>query len=120
SKVNARTGTPVATTLFTAVVVSALAGVARLDEIAALANAGTLAAFTAVGICLVVLRVREPNRERTFRTPFAFIVGPLAALGCIYLFISLPHTTQLYFLAWNVVGLVLYFAYSRRNALIGR
>ena len=120
SKVNARTGTPVATTLFTAVVVSALAGVARLDEIAALANAGTLAAFTAVGICLVVLRVREPNRERTFRTPFAFIVGPLAALGCIYLFVSLPHTTQLYFLAWNVVGLVLYFAYSRRNALIGR
>jgi len=68
----------------------------------------------------VVLRVREPNRERTFRTPLAFIVGPLAALGCIYLFISLPHTTQLYFLAWNVVGLVLYFAYSRRNALIGR
>ncbi len=62
SKVNARTGTPVATTLFTAVVVSALAGVARLDEIAALANAGTLAAFTAVGICLVVLRLREPNR----------------------------------------------------------
>ena len=120
SKVNARTGTPVATTLFTALVVSALAGVARLDEIAALANAGTLAAFTAVGICLVVLRVREPNRERTFRTPLAFIVGPLAALGCIYLFISLPHTTQLYFLAWNVVGLVLYFAYSRRNALIGR
>lgn len=120
SKVNARTGTPVATTLFTAVVVSALAGVARLDEIAALANAGTLAAFTAVGICLVVLRVREPNRERSFRTPLAFVVGPLAALGCIYLFISLPHTTQLYFLVWNVVGLVLYFAYSRRNALIAK
>ncbi|NEL79430.1 MAG: amino acid permease, partial [Xanthomonas perforans] len=46
SKVNARTGTPVAITLFTAVLVAALAGVARLDEIAALANAGTLAAFT--------------------------------------------------------------------------
>ena len=120
SKVNARTGTPVATTLFTAVVVSALAGVARLDEIAALANAGTLAAFTAVGICLVVLRLREPNRERTFRTPVAFVVGPLAALGCIYLFISLPHTTQLYFLLWNVVGLVLYFLYSRRHALIAK
>jgi len=120
SKVNARTGTPVATTLFTAVVVSALAGVARLDEIAALANAGTLAAFTAVGICLVVLRLREPNRERTFRTPLAFVVGPLAALGCIYLFLSLPHTTQLYFLLWNVAGLVLYFLYSRRHALIAK
>jgi len=48
SKVNARTGTPVATTLFTAVVVSALAGVARLDEIAALANAGSMGAMGAV------------------------------------------------------------------------
>ncbi|WP_040279137.1 amino acid permease, partial [Xanthomonas citri] len=56
SKVNARTGTPVAITLFTAVLVAALAGVARLDEIAALANAGTLAAFTAVAACLLVLR----------------------------------------------------------------
>jgi len=120
SKVSARTGTPVATTLFTAVLVAALAGVARLDEIAALANAGTLAAFTAVGICLVVLRLREPDRARTFRTPLAFVVGPLAALGCIYLFLSLPHTTQLYFLVWNVVGLVLYFLYSRRNALIAK
>jgi APA family basic amino acid/polyamine antiporter len=73
-----------------------------------------------VGICLVVLRVREPNRERSFRTPLAFVVGPLAALGCIYLFISLPHTTQLYFLLWNVAGLVLYFLYSRRHALIAK
>ena len=65
-------------------------------------------------------RGRGPNRERSFRTPLAFVVGPLAALGCIYLFISLPHTTQLYFLIWNVVGLVLYFLYSRRNALIAK
>ena len=118
SKVSARTGTPIATTLFTAVLVAALAGVARLDEIAALANAGTLAAFTAVGLCLVVLRVREPGRVRKFRTPLAFIVGPLAVIGCLYLFFSLPSKTQLYFLAWNVVGLIAYFAYGRRNAVI--
>jgi APA family basic amino acid/polyamine antiporter len=110
----------VATTLFSAAVVSALAGVARLDEIAALANAGTLAAFTAVGICLVVMRKRAPDAKRTFRTPIAWFIGPAAALGCIYLFISLPSSTQLYFLIWNVIGLAVYFLYSRRNALIGR
>ncbi|MFI8693025.1 MULTISPECIES: amino acid permease [Gammaproteobacteria] len=120
SAVNKRTGTPVATTLFSAAVVSALAGVARLDEIAALANAGTLAAFTAVGICLVVMRRRAPDAKRTFRTPIAWFIGPAAALGCIYLFISLPSSTQLYFLIWNLIGLAVYFLYSRRNALIGR
>jgi APA family basic amino acid/polyamine antiporter len=120
SKVNQRTGTPVTITLFTAVLVAALAGVARLDEIAALANAGTLAAFTAVGLCLLVLRKREPNRPRTFRTPLAWVVGPLAIGGCLYLFFSLPTTTQKWFLIWNAVGLVVYVLYGRRNALLGK
>lgn len=119
SKVNKR-GTPVTITLFTAVLVAALAGVARLDEIAALANAGTLAAFTAVGLCLLVLRKREPDRKRLFRTPLAWVVGPVAILGCLYLFFSLPSRTQLWFLAWNVFGLVVYLLYSRRNAVLGK
>ncbi|MET0549775.1 MAG: amino acid permease [Xanthomonas sp.] len=120
SKVNARTGTPVATTLFTAVLVAALAGVARLDEIAALANAGTLAAFIAVAACMLVLRRREPGRTRTFRTPLAWVVGPLAIGGCLYLFWSLPHTTQIWFALWNALGVVAYLLYGRRNSLLQR
>ncbi len=120
SKVNPRTGTPVAITVFTAVLVAALAGVARLDEIAALANAGTLAAFIAVAVCLLVLRKRDPDRQRLFRTPLAWVVGPIAILGCLYLFWSLPHRTQLWFLAWNVLGVVVYVLYSRRASLLAR
>lgn len=120
SKVNARTGTPIATTLFTAILVAALAGVARLDEIAALANAGTLAAFVAVAACLLVLRKREPGLKRNFRTPLAWVVGPIAILGCLYLFWSLPSRTQLWFLAWNALGLVVYLLYGRGHALLGR
>ena len=120
SKVNPRTGTPVAITLFTAVLVAALAGVARLDEIAALANAGTLVAFIAVSVCMLVLRKRDPNRPRVFRTPMAWVVGPLAIFGCLYLFWSLPHRTQIWFLVWNVVGVIVYLAYSRRASLLAR
>ncbi|MDR7135934.1 APA family basic amino acid/polyamine antiporter [Lysobacter niastensis] len=120
SKVSPRTGTPVAITAFTAVLVAALAGVARLDEIAALANAGTLAAFVAVAACLLVLRKREPLRPRVFRTPLAWVVGPVAILGCMYLFWSLPHKTQLWFLVWNAVGLVAYMVWGRRGSLLAR
>ncbi|HEY4581812.1 MAG TPA: amino acid permease [Lysobacter sp.] len=119
SKVNSR-GTPVAITLFTAVLVAALAGVARLDEIAALANAGTLAAFVAVAACLLVLRRRDPARPRVFRTPMAWIVGPVAIAGCLYLFWSLPRSTQLWFLGWNVIGALVYVLYSRRGSLLAR
>ncbi len=120
SKVNPRSGTPVAITLFTAVLVAALAGVARLDEIAALANAGTLAAFTAVAVCLLVLRRRDPQRQRVFRTPLAWVVGPVAILGCAYLFWSLPQRTQLWFLAWNALGVLVYVVYARRNSVLGK
>jgi APA family basic amino acid/polyamine antiporter len=120
SKVNPRTGTPVAITAFTAVLVAALAGVARLDEIAALANAGTLAAFTAVAVCLLVLRKRDPARKRVFRTPLAWVVGPIAILGCMYLFWSLPQRTQIWFMVWNVVGVAVYLAYGRRSSLLAR
>lgn len=120
SKVNPRTGTPIATTLFTATLVAALAGVARLDEIAALANAGTLAAFIAVAVCLLVLRKRAPSRPRVFRTPLAWVVGPVAILGCLYLFWSLPQRTQIWFLCWNVIGVVAYLAYGRRGSLLAR
>lgn len=113
SKVNSKTGTPVATTIFTAIVIAFFAGIARLDEIAALANAGTLIAFAAVGACLLVLRLREPDALRKFRVPGAWVIGPLAILGCIYLFFSLPAKTQYWFLLWNIAGIALYVVYGR-------
>src|SRR5687768_16048424 len=96
-------GSPTRITLFTAVIVGALAGFIPLDELAALANAGTLTAFAAVAFCMLVMRRRAPNAVRTFRTPLAWPVGLVAILGCGYLFYSLPSTTQLYFLIAHVV-----------------
>ena len=119
SKVGKR-GTPVAITVFTAIVTSALAGVARLDEIAALANAGTLIAFVAVAACMLVLRKRDPDRPRVFRAPMAWLVGPVAILGCLYLFSSLPTKTQLWCLLWNAFGVLVYLAYARRNSLLAK
>lgn len=108
-------GTPVRITIFTAAVVTFFAAFFPIDQIAALANAGTLTAFAAVGLCLLVMRRRAPDAPRPFRTPAAWLVGLGAIFGCLYLFISLPHQTQILFGIWNLVGLVLYFLYSRRN-----
>ncbi len=116
ARVSTRTGTPLFVTGITAVLVSMLAGVARLDEIAALANAGTLAAFSAVAACLLVLRKREPHRPRVFRVAAAWVICPIAIFGCLYLFLSLPQKTQFWFGVWNVAGLLVYFLYSRRRS----
>ena len=109
-------GTPVRITIVTAVLVAIIAGLLPIDEIAALANAGTLIAFTAVGACLLVLRRRSPNLRRPFRTPAAWFVGLGAIAGCAYLFISLPTDTILACFGWNALGLVVYFLYGQKRA----
>ena len=113
ARVSVRSGAPVRMTLVTAVVVAALAGLAPLDQIASLANAGTLAAFIAVSACMLVLRRRAPDQPRIYRTPLAWVVGPAAIAGCLYLFWNLPEKTKLFFAVWNVIGLGCYFAWRR-------
>ena len=103
-------------TIFTAIVTSIFAGLIPLASIAALANAGTLAAFVAVCAAMLVLRRREPDRERKFRAPAATLVATVGILGCIYLFISLPNRTQLFFFAAQAIGIVLYFIYGHGAA----
>jgi APA family basic amino acid/polyamine antiporter len=120
AKVSPRTGTPIRMTLATAVVVSVLAGLAPLDQIASLANAGTLAAFIAVSACLLVLRRRDPAAPRLYRTPAAWIVGPAAIAGCLYLFANLQLKTQVFFAIWNVIGLLCYFAWRQAVGLAQR
>jgi APA family basic amino acid/polyamine antiporter len=115
SRVSGR-GVPVTVTLFTAAVTAALSGFFSLDELASLANAGTLAAFTAVGVCLMVLRRREPALPRRFRAPAYMLVGLICVAGCITFFFSLKPSTQLYFLLWNLGGLAVYLLYGARRS----
>ena len=115
AEVNPRTGTPIRMTMVTALLVAILAGLVPLDEIAALANAGTLAAFVAVACCVLLLRRRDLGLTRPFSVPLPWLVGPLAILGCLYLFWSLPDQTKIFFLLWNVLGLGVYLWIGRRR-----
>ncbi len=116
AKVSARTGTPVAVTVFTGFVAAAIAGAAPLKLIAELANAGTLCAFVAVALSMILLRVREPKRLRVFRVPLWWLVGPAAIVGCLYLFWNLPVLTQTLFFCWNAFGIAVYLLYGVRKS----
>jgi APA family basic amino acid/polyamine antiporter len=120
ARVNAKTGTPVLMTLLTGALSAVLSGLLSLKDIAELANAGTLAAFIAVGLSVIILRVRDPNRPRVFSTPLWQLVAPGAILGCLYLFYSLPAKTQLYFLYAHLIGAAVYLLYGVRRSVLAR
>ncbi len=109
--------TPHVITWITGVFVAFFAALFPVDILADISNAGTLFAFAAVAVGVMVLRRTEPNRARPFRTPLVWIVGPLAVAGSLLLFFSLGwNPTIKFFCIWAVLGLIVYFAYARRRS----
>ncbi len=120
SSVHPRFKTPHVITMITGVFVALFAAFFPVGALADISNSGTLFAFAMVAIAVIVLRRTDPARHRPFRTPAVNVVAPLAVLGSIYLFFSLSWYTLELFAVWAVVGLVVYFAYSRSHSHVGR
>jgi len=119
AKVHPRFRTPHVTTILTGVVVGVCAMFTSIDEMVDLTNIGTLFAFTLVCIGIWILRRREPNRPRAFKTPWVPVVPILGVLACVYLMFGLPWITWLRFGLWLLAGMVVYFLYGfRRSRLL--
>jgi APA family basic amino acid/polyamine antiporter len=117
AKVHPRFHTPHVVTIVTGIVVSLFAAMFPVAALADISNSGTLFAFFMVAAGVMALRVVEPGRARPFRTPFIWVVGPLAMGGCLLLFFSLGwNPTIKYFSIWAVIGLIVYFLFARRNS----
>jgi APA family basic amino acid/polyamine antiporter len=120
SKVHPKFQTPHVVTMITGVFVALFAAMFPVGILADISNSGTLFAFMAVSLGVLILRKREPNRHRPFRTPMAWIVCPLAILGCLLLFLNLSMYTLGLFVGWAVLGLVVYAVYGYRHSDLAR
>jgi len=112
--------TPHITTIITGVFVALFAALAPIGVVLELTNIGTLFAFMLVALGIIVLRRKDPDRPRPFRTPWVPFL-PLVSIGfCVYLILSLPLLTKLRFVAWLAVGGLIYFLYSVRHSRVRR
>lgn len=110
--VHPRFKTPWVTTILTGVMVALAGAVFTVRDAANLCSIGTLLAFVIVSIAVLVLRVREPNLPRAFKTPLVWFVAPMGALSAAYLMKSLPMATWIRLIVWFVIGMGVYFAYG--------
>jgi APA family basic amino acid/polyamine antiporter len=85
-------------------------------DAAKLVSIGTLLAFVIVCSGILVLRIREPNLPRPFKTPFVWFVAPMGAVSAAYLMSYLDIETWLRLVIWLAIGLTIYFLYSRTHS----
>jgi len=120
SRVHPKYQTPAASTWIVGIIAIVIAGFFPLGLLGELVSGGTLAAFATVCIGVWILRVRSPELERPFRTPFVPIVPILGAGATLYMMYQLPALTWTLLGAWTLIGMSTYFLYGMRNSTIGK
>ena len=119
-KTSAATHAPTRVTWILGVAAALIAGFLPIGEAAELTNIGILLAFVVVCAAVIVLRYREPDRPRTFRTPGMPVV-PLIGIGfSLWLISFLAWETWARFAIWFVLGAVIWFLYGRRRSALAR
>jgi basic amino acid/polyamine antiporter, APA family len=106
--------TPYKSNLILLIFVGLFAGFVPGSVAGDLTSIGTLLAFVIVCIGVMVMRKSNPDVPRPFKTPFVPVVPILGMVVCGAMIVSLDIRTQMIALAWMVIGLVIYFGYSRR------
>lgn len=119
-KVHARFRTPYWATIVVGVIAAALAGLVPLNVLGELVSMGTLLAFATVCVGILVLRRTRPEIERPFRVPAVWLIAPLGALTCLFLFWQAFVVHWHLFVAWTVLGLLIYFLYGIRNSKLAK
>ena len=120
AKIHPKWKTPHIVTMITGVAVAFFAAFLPVGKLADISNSGTLFAFFMVAISVMILRIKQPDRHRPFKTPLVWIIAPLAVLGTLGLFLNLPTESKLVLPIWAAIGLAVYFLYGYRKSHVGR
>jgi APA family basic amino acid/polyamine antiporter len=115
SRIHPQFRTPWLGTIVTGSIAALLAGVVPLGILGELVSIGTLLAFVIVCVSTLVLRKREPDALRPFRTPVVWLVAPLGIGMCLFMMAFLPIDTWLRLVVWTIIGLIIFALYGIRH-----
>jgi basic amino acid/polyamine antiporter, APA family len=118
AKIHPKFRTPYKTTILVGLLAATVGSLVPIDKIGKMVNIGTLFAFVLVCISVLVLRRTNPGQPRPFRTPFVPIVPLLGVAFNGYMIFYLGMWNWIRLFGWLVIGLLIYFTYSRHHSRV--
>lgn len=115
-RVHPRFRTPAVATWIAGILVGIPGGILDIGTLSDLSNIGTLFAFVLVSLGVIILRYKQPDRRRGFRAPGGLAAPILSVLFCVLLMAGLPILTWLRFFVWLILGMIVYWLYSRHRS----
>ena len=116
SDVHPRFRTPWRCNLVFMVFVSLFSGFVPLSNLGDMTSIGTLLAFVLVCGGVMVMRRTHPDHPRPYKTPLVPVVPILGIVVCFAMMASLDEMTWIRLVTWLVIGLVIYFSWSRYHS----
>jgi basic amino acid/polyamine antiporter, APA family len=118
--IHPRFRTPWISSIAVGIFIAVFAGLLPISILGDLVNIGTLFAFAIVCAGVWILRTRRPDLPRPFRTPWMPLVPLLGIIISLFLMFTLPWDTWARLILWLLIGLVIYFGYSRKHSKLRR
>ncbi|MCC2545241.1 amino acid permease [Hymenobacter sp. BT175] len=120
SEIHPRFHTPLQSSLLLGLFISLFAGFVPISVVGEMTSIGTLLAFVMVCLGVLIMRKKEPNAPRGFRTPWVPVVPILGILTCLLMMVSLPADTWLRLFVWLAIGLAIYYGYGKKHSKLGQ
>ncbi|MEN9949199.1 MAG: hypothetical protein RL106_2022 [Bacteroidota bacterium] len=108
--------TPYRSTILVGLIISLVSALTPINTVSEMCSMGTLLAFAMVCVAVLILRIKQPNLDRPYKTPFIYFVAPAGALFNVFLMSYVRAHTWYAFLIWGAIGVLVYFLYSRRHS----
>jgi APA family basic amino acid/polyamine antiporter len=120
SSINEKFKTPVKTTVLTGTIVALVSAFTPIDDIAKLVNIGTLLAFVMVCASVWIMRYKEPDKVRPFKTPAIAFVATGGIVCNLGMMLSLEWVNWARLFIWLGIGVVVYFLYSKKHSKLAQ
>jgi basic amino acid/polyamine antiporter, APA family len=120
STIHARFRTPWISSITVGLFVAVLAASLPINVLDEMVSIGTLLAFVIVCAGVWVIRRRDPELARPFRTPWVPFVPIMGIVISLAMMVSLAGLTWIRLAVWLVIGLFIYVFYGRSHSRVQR